>query len=258
MDIMQNIRVCVKTYIGFNRKNNEDSFLIVDDGTGELDIRRHGRLYVLADGMGGQAGGEIASKMACTGMNEYYSQATNGQLEPDYFEARLQDLKSALYDVHNKIVEYGQINREYENMGTTLSAMVLTKDMALIAHVGDSRIYRLRDGNLEQLTEDHTFEQLFSKKGILTLQEASTHPMRHVMTQAVGQGIEEIYHRIEEIKRDDTFLMCSDGLHDMLSDSEIKDILFNKFTIREKCSRLVARALEMGGKDNVTIIVIQV
>ena len=258
MDSIQKIQVCVKTDIGFKREKNEDSYLIIDDETEFIDIKHYGRLFALADGMGGHAGGEVASKMACKGMTDYYSKTTNDQHGADYFSARLQDLKSTLYDVHHKIIEYGQDSREYEDMGTTLSVMALIKNRALIAHVGDSRIYRLRKNALEQLTEDHTFAQAFLRKGYITPEAASKHPFRHVMTQAVGQGIENILTKVEKVERGDTFLLCSDGLHDMISDMEIKDVLSKSFALKDKCSRLVAKALEMGGKDNVTVIVLQV
>jgi protein phosphatase len=143
-------------------------------------------------------------------------------------------------------------------MGTTLSVMVLIKNRALIAHVGDSRIYRLRRDLLEQLTEDHTFAQVFLQKGYITPETASKHSIRHVMTQAVGHGIEDMFLKMQMVEKGDIFLLCSDGLHDMLSDLEIKNVLSKSYALKDKCNRLIAKALEMGGKDNVTVIVIQV
>jgi protein phosphatase len=258
MDLIQRVKVCAKTDIGSKREKNEDSYLIIDDETEFIDIKHYGRLYVLADGMGGHPGGEVASKIACKGMTDYYSKTTNDQHGTDYFRARLQHLKSTLYDVNNKIIKFGQESREYEDMGTTLSVMVIIKNKALIAHVGDSRIYRLRGNFFEQLTEDHTFAQIFLQKGYITPKVASEHPIRHIMTQALGKGIEDIFLKMEKVKRGDAFLLCSDGLHDMLSDVKIKNILSKRCSVKDKCDRLIAKALEMGGKDNVTVIVIQV
>jgi serine/threonine protein phosphatase PrpC len=258
MDLVQKVEVCAKTDTGFKRKKNEDRYLILDDETEFFNIKHYGRLYALADGMGGHAGGEVASKMACKGMTDYYSKTTNDSNGNDYIRARLQHLKSTFYAIHNKIIEYGQVTKEYEDMGTTLSVLVLLKNKALIAHVGDSRIYRLRGNFLEQLTEDHTFAQIFLQKGYITPKVASEHPIRHVMTQAVGQGIEDIFLKIEMVEKGDIFLLCSDGLHDMLSDVEIKNVLSKSYALKDKCNRLIAKALEMGGKDNVTVIVIQV
>jgi len=258
MDLVPNVKVCAKTDTGFKREINEDSYLILDDKTEFINIKHYGRMYALADGMGGHVGGEVASKMACQGMADYYSEIKNDQDDSDYFKDRLRHLKSTLHKVHNKIIEYGQTNREYDDMGTTLSVMVLIKNRALIAHVGDSRIYRLRRDLLEQLTEDHTFAQVFLQKVYITPETASKHSIRHVMTQAVGHGIEDMFLKMQMVEKGDIFLLCSDGLHDLISDVEIKDVLSNDYPLKDKCSRLVANALEMGGKDNVTVIVIQV
>lgn len=252
------MRVCAKTDIGIKREKNEDSFLIIDDQNESFDINHFGRMYALADGMGGHAGGEVASKMACEGMTGYYSGPKNDLDGAEYFKARLHNLKSTLYETHNKIVNYGRISSEYDDMGTTLSVIILFENRALIAHVGDSRIYRLRKNVLEQLTEDHTFAKIFLQKGYITPKVASEHPIRHVLTQAMGKGIEDIFLKMETVKRGDTYLLCSDGLHDMLSDVEINKILLKNYALKDKCDFLVSCALDMGGKDNVTVIVIEV
>jgi protein phosphatase len=258
MDITMNAQVCAETDIGLKREQNEDNYLIINRKTKDVDIQNYGMMFAVADGMGGHAGGEIASKMACRGIADYYSPKTDRLKGSDYFKARLRQLRSSIYDVHNKIIEYGRINREYEDMGTTLSVLVLTKNKALIAHVGDSRIYRLRQGLLQQLTEDHTMAQLFIRMGYLEPEKVANHPIRHVMSQAVGQGIDDIFSRIENVERDDTYLLCSDGLFGMVSDNEIRDILLHNPVVKDQCRRLVARALEKGGRDNVTVMVIQV
>lgn len=258
MNLTLNAQVCAETDIGLKREQNEDSYLIINGKTQNVDIQNYGMMFAVADGMGGHAGGEIASKMACQGMADYYSEKTDRPEGSGYFKAKLGHLKSSIYDVHNKIIEYGRINREFEDMGTTLSVLVLTKNKALIAHVGDSRIYRLRQDFLEQLTEDHSMAQLFIQMGYLTPEKVANHPIRHVMSQAVGQGVKSIFNKIEKVERGDTFLLCSDGLYDMVPDKEIRDILLNNPALNDKCGRLVARALKKGGKDNVTVIVIQV
>jgi protein phosphatase len=257
MDITMNARVCAETDIGLKRERNEDNYLIINRKTKDVDIQNYGMMFAIADGMGGHAGGEIASKMACRGMAEYYSARTDRLKGADYFKARLGQLRSSIYDVHNKIIEYGRINREYEDMGTTLSVLVLTNNKALIAHVGDSRIYRLRQGFLEQLTEDHSMAQLFIQMGYLTPEKVANHPIRHVVSQAVGQGINDIFSRLENVEREDVFLLCSDGLYGMVTDHEIRNILLHNTAVKEQCRRLVARALKNGGKDNVTVMVVQ-
>jgi len=258
MDITINAQVCAETDIGLRREQNEDCYLIINRKTENVDIQNYGMMFAVADGMGGHAGGEIASKMACRGMADYYSEKTNRPEGTDDFKARLGHLRSNIDKVHNKIIDYGRINKEFEDMGTTLSVLVLTKNKALIAHVGDSRIYRLRQGFLEQLTEDHSMAQLFIQMGYLTPEKVANHPIRHVMSQAVGHGIDDIFSRIENVEPNDIFVLCSDGLFGMVSDDEIRDILLHNPALKDQCRRLVARALEKGGRDNVTVMVIQV
>ena len=258
MDITMNAQVCAETDIGLKREQNEDSYLIINSKTKDVDIQNYGMMFAVADGMGGHAGGEIASKMACRGMADFYNAKTDHLKGYDYFKARLRQLRSSIYDAHNKIIEYGRINREFEDMGTTLSVLVLTKNKALIAHVGDSRIYRLREGRLQQLTEDHSMARLFIRMGYLTPEKVANHPIRHVISQAVGQGVDDIFCRIENVVQDDILLLCSDGLFGMVSDNEIRNILLHNPAVKDQCRRLVARALKNGGRDNVTVMVIQV
>jgi protein phosphatase len=259
MEATRNARVCVESDIGLKREQNEDTYLIVDHKIKDVDVQYYGTMYAVADGMGGHTGGEIASKMACQGLVEYYSEnELAAQDTSDFFRARLRHLKTIISNTHEKICEYSEQNSEYANMGTTLSVLVLIKDRALIAHVGDSRIYRLRRDSLVQMTQDHTMAQIFMELGHLSPETSSTHPSRHVLTQAVGQEIEVINSRIKKIKKGDIFLLCSDGLNDKLTDIEIKNILLSGSKLKDKCSRLVKKALKMGGKDNVTVLVVQV
>ena len=254
----EKVQVCTQSDIGLKREKNEDSFLVVDHPGPGQDIQRYGRMYVIADGMGGHPGGEIASKIACQEMTQYYHANSDSPGGQDYFKLRLRHLKSCLYKVHDKIIEYGRANKEYEDMGTTLSTLVLTKNKALIAHVGDSRIYRLRQGRLQQLTEDHTMAQLFIRMGYLTPEKVAHHPIRHVMSQAVGQGIDDIFTLVEDVDRNDIFVLCSDGLFGMVSDEEIRDILLQHPAVKEQCRWLISTALKNGGRDKVTVMVVHV
>jgi serine/threonine protein phosphatase PrpC len=148
--------VYVKTEKGPMRRMNEDSYLVIDNkGEGNEDTSSRGTLFAVADGMGGQSGGGMASKMACEVLSDLYRQELSRQelMNPN---RNFKLLEKMIYSIHNKIQKYGEENKEYAHMGTTLSVLVLLNDLALIAHVGDSRIYRLRHGILEQLTEDHT------------------------------------------------------------------------------------------------------
>jgi len=259
MDIAETIQVCVKSDIGLTREENEDTYLIVDHRAKDVDIQYYGRMYAIADGLGGHAGGKIASEMACQGLVEYYNFNKFADEETKGFhKARLLQLRTIIYGIHDRIHKYGEENSEYVNLGTTLSVLVLIKNRALIAHVGDSRIYRLRRNSLKQMTQDHTMAQILIDLNTLSPHSAQTHPFHHVLTQAVGHEIEFIYNSIEEVKKGDTFLLCSDGLYNMVSDKELKDVLLSNSVLNEKCRQLVTRALEMGGTDNITLIVAQI
>jgi protein phosphatase len=143
-------------------------------------------------------------------------------------------------------------------MGTTLSALVLLKDTALIAHVGDSRIYRLRNHQLERLTQDHTMAQLSIEMGYMDEEEAASHPQSNILTDVIGQGFDEVQTRMEKVAGGDVFLLCTDGLHHMLSESRIQEILESFSPEISACDRLVEEAVKAGGRDNITVITVHV
>jgi serine/threonine protein phosphatase PrpC len=249
--------VCVKTEKGLARRTNEDSYLIIDDKTKtDYDTVRRGTMFAVADGMGGQKGGAIASKMACKGLSDYYRRrmAADELLNP---RMKLGLLEKIINAAHDKIQKYGERNKPYAHMGTTLSVLVLTDNLVLVAHVGDSRIYRMRSDNLEQLTEDHTMAQLSVEMGYLKLQDGTKHPLRHLLTQAVGEGMDEIQTRTEELEAGDRFLLCTDGLHGVVANDDIRKILTLNGVEDGVCNRLVETALANGGRDDMTAIVVQ-
>ena len=249
---------CVKTEKGLARRMNEDSYLIIDSkAKNDYDTVHRGMMFAIADGMGGQKGGAIASKMACQGLSDYYRQelAVEEFLSP---QVKLGLLEKVINALHNKIQKYGEKNKMYAHMGTTLSVLVLSDNLALVAHVGDSRIYRLRGGNLEQLTEDHTMAQLSMEMGYLKLPDGARHPLQHILTQAVGEGMDDIQTRTEELEPDDTFLLCTDGLHALVADDDIKKMLTLNGVEGRACDRLVETALTKGGQDDMTAIVVKV
>lgn len=259
MDDANIIHACAKSDIGLKREENEDSHLIVDHRTNDVDIKYYGRMYAVADGLGGHAGGKIASGLACQGLLDYY----NGNKYVDketksFYRTRLLRLNTIIYGIHDRIRKYGEENSEYKELGTTLSVLVLIKNRALIAHVGDSRIYRLRKNSLEQITKDHTMAQILIDLNYLSPQTSQTHPSHHILTQAVGHEMEFIYNSVEKVRKGDTFLLCSDGLYNRVSDREIKDVLLSNSVPSKKCRQLVIKALETGGTDNITLIIVQI
>ena len=258
MDIFKNLKMCSRTDAGLKRAENEDHYLIVDASNKEYDILSYGMMFALADGMGGHAGGAKASCMACDGLLDYYDKNIEIIQGIPFDESRLNFLENVILNTHNGIRKYAKENKEYEGMGTTLSVLILLKDVALLAHVGDSRIYRLRDSTLKQLTEDHTMAQLSVEMGYIKPEDIPNSPLRHVLIQSVGEGLDEVETGIEKVRSGDVFLLCSDGLHDMISDDEIKTILVNNPDYGDLCDQLVQAALEKGGKDNLTVIVVRV
>ena len=247
--------ICGKTDIGLKRKNNEDTYLIV---TKDKNVQDYGMLFAVADGMGGHAYGEVASKMACEGLAEYYNKEQSPSNESDFHHAKLHHLIQTILRSHNQILTESEKNLRFKGMGTTLSALVLLKGKALIAHVGDSRIYRLRQGRLEQLTVDHTMAQFLMEVGEIVPEEAVKHPARHVLTQVMGADIEEIDTRVETLAPGDLFLLCSDGMYDMVTDDDMLKILLTPSSVQAVCDQLLGAAIETGGKDNVTIVVVRV
>jgi serine/threonine protein phosphatase PrpC len=250
--------ICIKTAKGLKRRINEDSYFVIDNkAETDYDIVRRGKMFVIADGMGGQRGGGLASKMACEGMSDYYRRELIARevMNPDM---KLGFLEKIIHTIHEKIRRYGEENKKYAHMGTTLSVLVLVNHLALIAHVGDSRIYRLRGDILELLTEDHTMAQLSVEMGYLKPKHVSKSRLRHILTQAIGETLDEIQTKKEEIKAGDIFLLCTDGLYDILSDDEIRKIMHDEGADPSACERLVEAAHKKGGQDDATVILVQV
>jgi protein phosphatase len=247
-----------KTDVGLKHKENEDHFLVIDGRDELYDTRSLGMLFAVADGMSGHKGGSKASRMACEGLLGYYAERSSSAQTSNFTEMRLKALKDTFQKVHQKIYERSLKEKDYEGMGTTLSALNLLDDTALIAHVGDSRIYRLRNHCLEKRTQDHTMAQLSVEMGFIKQEDVRSHPLRHVLLDAVGQGLDEIQIRMERIVKGDTFLLCTDGLHHMVPDDKLKEILEAFRPEDGVCDRMVHEAIRRGGTDDITVIVVYV
>jgi len=255
----ENVAVCHKTHIGLRREKNEDSYTIIDCRKKSIALRSGGKIFAVADGMGGHPAGEVASDIACHWLAAYFFELPEQAKDFKSPEFVLNHLENAFWKTHKQINKHANKNKSYAGMGTTLSALFLAQRKAYIAHVGDSRIYRLRHDFLEQLTEDDTMAQLSVEMGHLTPEESTDHPLRHALTQAMGQNLDEVHTRFENVKAGDILLLCSDGLHDMIRDDEIKKILLNNnYVDPSACDALIDAALKKGGKDNVTVIVVRI
>lgn len=238
------MKAAFKTDIGKKRKNNEDIILVAAEKG----------IFLLADGMGGHQGGEVASEIA---VKESFAYLVKGI---DKF-GNQKDLSKFLVDAviraHNAIKRKAQSDINLTDMGTTLVEVVVKDDVASICHVGDSRAYVVRDGAIEQITNDHTLG--FSPSRPDTIQEEEAPAKRlHILTQAVGVSDEpspEVNH--VDVGRGDYLLMCSDGLSDMLTDREILQIIQDDAEdIEAAVQRLVEEANKKGGKDNISVVLI--
>jgi serine/threonine protein phosphatase PrpC len=242
--------------VGRKREHNEDSYIIVEQD----------RLFVVADGMGGHAAGEVASRVAVNAMADFIA-STRRDAEitwPYEYDTNLSvasnRLKTAIRIANQKIIDTIAERRELEGMGTTLVAVLLNEGVACVAHVGDSRSYLLRNGRLSQLTGDHSWVNEQIKLGFLTKEEADRHPFRNVVTRALGSKEDVQVDIIEKpLQADDEILLCSDGLNTMADDDEILKIMEEAKGDADLAVRtLIAAANEEGGEDNVTAIVIHV
>lgn len=258
--MFENVRHCEKSDIGLLRHNNEDSYLVVDQYCTHYNLQKFGMFFVIADGMGGHAAGKIASKMACEeAVSAYYNDDVIFQNTMDDSELKVRRLEKTLWSVHNKIINFAREHDELRGMGTTLSTLALTNDKTLIAHVGDSRIYRFRNHSCERMTVDHTECQVLIDKGKIQPGHEGNHCYRHIITQALGgnNDLASVFTRVESVQRGDVFLLCTDGLHDLVTDNEIGKILVEHSLLQTTSDELVQAAIRKGGHDNVTVIVIQ-
>ena len=224
------------THVGKVRHNNEDSLIVIEPET-----------FVVADGMGGAQAGEVASQMLVETVKEFLSET------PPYNE---QILSQAILLANSKILNLARQNPNYLGMGTTATILSLDDRKAYFAHVGDSRIYRLRNNFLEQLTEDHSYVETLVRRGEITPDEARVHPMKNVLTQAVGV-VENISVDTANfpVESGDTFLLCTDGLTNMVDDENIAKILQGA---SNPADALIDVALRAGGRDNISVIVVGV
>ncbi len=225
------------------RDHNEDTFRI-DSELG---------LFVVADGMGGHADGEVASSLAVETVFKMLSGGKGG----NDGSCNTEKLRSAIESANNTIYENAQVHTERKGMGTTLTLMCWDRCRFYFGHVGDSRAYRLRGHELIQLTRDHTWVDMQVRAGVLSPEEAEHAGMRHVLVKSLGTQREiepDIVPADAEPK--DRFLLCSDGLSDFVEHNELRNILAGKGTLVEIARRLIAKANAAGGHDNITAVVI--
>jgi protein phosphatase len=247
------MEIAARSDVGRMRGNNEDCFKVVP----ELN------LAVLSDGMGGEAHGEVASQMAVEGVAEYCLKAVQdpstqlvAPIRPEYSEPTNR-LISAIVAANQKIFETARQNTSHRGMGATVVAVWVNDQRMSVAHVGDSRLYLLRGGELQQLTEDHSLVAEQVRRGIITQQQADTSENASVLLRALGIE-EEVQVDADEhlLMEGDVVLLCSDGLTRMVTEPEIASTLLTN-TPQEAVDRLIGLANEYGGADNITVILMR-
>jgi serine/threonine protein phosphatase PrpC len=237
------------------RKNNEDSLVAVTLNQANQDEQQSIGVYAVADGMGGHDAGEVASKLAVrTAMRKLMSDLTQTEeAMPDNYQ---QWLKSAV-DMANQLV-HNKARESELKMGTTLVMAVVVGREVHIANVGDSRAYVISSRGIRQITHDHSFVQNLIDQGTIKPDEALKHPYRNILTQALGsQEQVEPDTFSETLQDDESLLLCSDGLWEMLSEDRIRDIVMNAATPEAACQALIDATNAAGGKDNIAAVVVR-
>jgi len=240
------VRAVLRTDVGLVRSENQD-FGTYTTPREEQVSHPGGRLLIVADGMGGHRGGATASKLAAETVKAQY-------LDSETTDVALA-LRDSLARANARIFSEAQSNPDLRGMGTTTSVLAVRNGHGWFAHVGDSRIYRVRDGSIEQLTDDHSLVATMVREGLLTRQEAETHPRRNVLQRSIGVA-EEVEIDVRgpfDLCAGDVFILCSDGLHGVVKEQELRDIA--ALPIEEAADEFIKRALSRGAPDNVTVIV---
>ena len=238
---MENNKFFGITHIGFVRKSNEDRYLI-------KELKDKSVLIAVADGLGGEVAGDYAAEILrekLAGLNHI---STNNE------QSELDQLARAIdCDIYTE----GQENNALEGMGSTLVGILLRNRIAYWVHVGDSRLYLLRNGTLTQVTEDQTLARFLLEEGEITAEQLPTHYSRHVMDQCVGCGFAEPETGRLKFIAGDLLVLSTDGLHRQISENTLKSILNTDTDLETKARALVKAALDAGGKDNITVVMAQ-
>ncbi len=249
------VLACGETNVGMKRSHNEDKFVVIDEDN----------LYVVADGMGGHASGEVASQMCIDTLREFF-RATSADPEAtwpykmdkslNYEENRL---VTSIKLANLRIFEAAQRDPKLRGMGTTVVACLVVEEGVLIAHVGDSRVYRWRDEKLVQLTEDHSLLNDYIKMKRLSEDEIAKFPHKNVIVRALGmKEAVKVDIQLDRPEPGDVYLLCSDGLAGPASDAEIEEVLRATPDLKNCASQLIQKANDNGGPDNITAVLAKV
>lgn len=235
----------LKTDMGATRDTNQDTLAIETNSNGD-------KIYILCDGMGGYNGGEIAS-LECSRL-----------ISQEFKKSKFSDVTSikdwlfnAIKKSNKKINDLANKNSELEKMGTTIVCLVITKEYKVYASVGDSRIYSYNHKEFNQLSEDQTFANALLKAGYISEKEAEIHPKKSLLLSAIGSSDDDLDIQIDEILDNNNYLLCSDGLYNMVDNKEIHKIISSNLDLEKKAQTLIDKANSNGGKDNVSVILVE-
>lgn len=231
---------------GLARTSNQDDVLILNKDNGDS-------LYVLCDGMGGHTGGAIACKKCITVFKNEFKKSKYEDVT-----AAKEWLYKTILKANKDIMSAGKKDIQLKGMGTTVVCLLVSEDFKVYASVGDSRLYAYNKKKLIQISEDQTFAAALYKAGYINEKEVKNHPRRSMLLCAVGTSPSSVLDvQIKEIKGNDNYLICSDGLYNMVEDNKIKKILDENITIEEKVGKLINEANDNGGFDNVSVILLE-
>lgn len=237
-----------RTSVGRVRSNNEDAFYVPPASGGCCE------LFMVADGMGGHRGGEVASRMAVKEVSDYINAHFSKDLNEDTIRTLIND---SIIEANKKILMSAMEHEEWAGMGTTLTLVLFFRKKIFIGHVGDSRAYLIRDNDIIQLTRDHSLVWQLMEEGRLTMDETRTHPMKNIITRALGtERVLKPDFLEYDLEKDDIIIICSDGLTNMLEDYEIKNIVCGR-ELETAADMLIQTANLHGGIDNITVELIK-
>jgi protein phosphatase len=240
------VTAAVVTDVGMVREVNEDRVSFVRPGDPGA-LKAKGVLAIVADGMGGAVAGEVASQMAVDAISRLYYSADTGPAAA---------LKEAILGANREIFERTQQDESLRGMGTTCAALALVGDVAHVGYVGDSRIYLIRENRIFLMTEDHSFVNEMVKRGLLSKEEARNHEDRNIILRALGSRADVEVSEWSEpfpLRSEDRFVLCSDGLHDLVEAETIKEVILSD-PPQAACQKLVQLAKERGGYDNISMV----
>ncbi len=242
------MKIYAKTDIGLVRQMNQDAFYISEESDKY-------KICILADGMGGYTGGEVASRLACISSAEYIKE--NFDEEREYTKEELMQLvANAMAKANSDVYEKSREVKELEQMGTTLEVCLIYNNRIFTGHIGDSRLYRIRQDIMRKITTDHSYVQKLVKDGTITKEEAINHPKKNMLMKALGcEETIEPDITVKNLNSGDIILICSDGLTNMIAEQEIFNIV--KQNTENAVEILIEKAKELGGFDNITVIIIK-